>query len=204
MRKKLIDAAKKLFALKGLHGVSVSEIAERAGVSAAMINHHFGGKTGLYRDCVAGFGAARLAALERLISPPKSKQEFEIRLGLIVREMVELHMEDLDSVTILLRDANAAEHWGADVEQSVYQFSMMLGRFFAMAQDQDLLRPSINPITPAATIYLSLAGLLQVDAHRERVSGLSLRDPDYRETVIAQLLDLVLHGILAHEPQDVV
>src|SRR5204863_9753622 len=81
---RLLQAAKKLFARTGLHGVSVSEIARESGVSAAMINHHFGGKEGLYRACVAGFGEAQLAALTRLVLAANTHEELAVRLQLIV------------------------------------------------------------------------------------------------------------------------
>jgi len=196
-RASLIEAAKHLFARRGLHGVSVAEIAAEAGVSTAMINHHFGGKEALYRACVAGFGAARLAALERLIVIPRTREELELRLSQIVTELLELHMEDLDMVAILLRDANAAEHWGPEVERGVYRFSPTLARFFAGAQEHGLLRADVDPQVPAALLYLTLSGLLQVDAHRERVTGATLRDPMYRRALVAKLIDVVLRGALA-------
>jgi AcrR family transcriptional regulator len=41
------------FAESGFDSVSVRAIAARAGVNAAMINHYFGGKAGLFREVVA-------------------------------------------------------------------------------------------------------------------------------------------------------
>jgi len=195
-RSRLIEAAKKLFARAGLHGVSVNEIATEAGVSAAMINHHFGGKEGLYRACVEGFGVARLRALDPLLVAPTNATELEVRLDMLVTQMLELHLDDPDAVAILLRDANAAEHWGADVERTVYEFTQKLATFFALAQGRGLLRETVDPLTPAATLYLSLAGLLQVDAHRARVTGISLRDPKQRREVVIRLVDVVLRGVL--------
>ncbi len=49
-RFRLLEEAQKLFALKGLFGVSVREIAKSAGVNAAMISYYFGGKERLYRE----------------------------------------------------------------------------------------------------------------------------------------------------------
>jgi AcrR family transcriptional regulator len=195
-RSRLIAAAKKLFARSGLHGVAVSEIANEAGVSAAMINHHFGGKEGLYRACIEGFGVARLRALDPLLVAPANAAEFEVRLDVLVTQMLELHLEDPDLVAILLRDANAAEHWGPDVERTIYEFTLKLATFFAMAQECGVLRAEVDPLTPAAVIYLSLSGLLQVDAHRSRVTGMSVRNPKERREIVKRLVDLVLRGVL--------
>ena len=44
----LLTAATQLFAARGFDGVSVEQIAQRAGVTKALINYHFGGKHKLY------------------------------------------------------------------------------------------------------------------------------------------------------------
>ena len=44
----LLDAARAVFAERGYDGATVRAIAERAGVDAAMVNHWFGGKEGLF------------------------------------------------------------------------------------------------------------------------------------------------------------
>jgi AcrR family transcriptional regulator len=195
-KSRLLAAAKKLFARSGLHGVAVSEIAAEADVSAAMINHHFGGKEGLYRACIEGFGTTRLRALDPLLVAPATATEFEVRLEMLVSQMLELHLEDPDAVAILLRDANAAELWGPDVERMIYEFTIKLASFFAMAQQRGVLRADVDPLTPAGVIYLSLSGLLQVDAHRSRVTGISVRDPRERREIVKRLVDVVLRGVL--------
>ena len=52
-RSQSLTAATPLFALKGLHVVSVRELARSAGAKLAMISYHFGGKDGLYAAVVA-------------------------------------------------------------------------------------------------------------------------------------------------------
>jgi AcrR family transcriptional regulator len=47
-RARIVEAAGRLFSDRGYDGVSVRELARRAGVNAAAINYHFGGKEGLY------------------------------------------------------------------------------------------------------------------------------------------------------------
>ena len=46
-RQILLETAGKLFAQKGISGVTLTDIANHAGIDACMINHHFGGKDGL-------------------------------------------------------------------------------------------------------------------------------------------------------------
>jgi AcrR family transcriptional regulator len=47
-REQLLAAARAVFAERGYDGATVRMIAERAGVDAAMVNHWFGGKEGLF------------------------------------------------------------------------------------------------------------------------------------------------------------
>ena len=47
-RKSLLKAAGKIFAVKGFHQASLAEICDEAGVNAAAVNYHFGGKENLY------------------------------------------------------------------------------------------------------------------------------------------------------------
>jgi len=52
---KILTAAEKVFAEKGLKGARVKEIAELSGVNPAMINYYFGGKENLYRTVIENF-----------------------------------------------------------------------------------------------------------------------------------------------------
>ncbi|MPY78897.1 MAG: TetR family transcriptional regulator [Actinophytocola sp.] len=51
-RTALIDAARTVFSESGYDGATVRGIAQRAGVDAAMVNHWFGGKEGLFAEAV--------------------------------------------------------------------------------------------------------------------------------------------------------
>ncbi|HLU59538.1 MAG TPA: TetR family transcriptional regulator [Pseudonocardia sp.] len=65
-RAALLDAARAVFAERGYDGATVRAIAERAGVDAAMVNHWFGGKEGLFvaaLDLPADPGAVLAEAL---------------------------------------------------------------------------------------------------------------------------------------------
>jgi len=52
---KILMAAEKVFAEKGLKGARVKEIADLSGVNAALINYYFGSKENLYRRVIENF-----------------------------------------------------------------------------------------------------------------------------------------------------
>jgi AcrR family transcriptional regulator len=70
-RQRLLDAAERLFAQRGFHGVSIRDITGAAGVDVALANYHFGSKQGLLEavfDRRAGeLNADRLAQLDALL-----------------------------------------------------------------------------------------------------------------------------------------
>lgn len=59
-RQAILDAAAERYAAAGFSQVTVAEVAERAGASAALVFHYFGNKAGLYAAVIE----AQLAALD--------------------------------------------------------------------------------------------------------------------------------------------
>ncbi len=53
-RERIVDVAEKLFAERGLGGVGLAEVAERAGLGKASLFHHFPTKAHLYGAVMAG------------------------------------------------------------------------------------------------------------------------------------------------------
>ncbi|MEE2789172.1 MAG: TetR/AcrR family transcriptional regulator [Myxococcota bacterium] len=51
-RRRIREAASDLFAIHGISGASIREIARVAQVNPAMVSHYFGGKAGLYEACI--------------------------------------------------------------------------------------------------------------------------------------------------------
>ncbi|RMH03276.1 MAG: TetR/AcrR family transcriptional regulator [Planctomycetota bacterium] len=67
---RILDAAERLFADRGIAATSLREITREAGVNLAAVNYHFGSKDGLIRELVrrrfSAVNEARLEALARL------------------------------------------------------------------------------------------------------------------------------------------
>jgi AcrR family transcriptional regulator len=68
-QKKILDAAERLFANKGIDAVSLREINAAAGVSPSVLHYHFGGRDALINALLERrfpvLGAARAAMLDR-------------------------------------------------------------------------------------------------------------------------------------------
>lgn len=71
-RERILDAAEKLFAERGFHGVSVRDITGAAGVDVALASYHFGGKQGVLEAVIerraADLNDERLARLDAVLA----------------------------------------------------------------------------------------------------------------------------------------
>lgn len=76
-RERILDAAERLFARRGFHGVSIRDITGEAGVDVALANYHFGSKQGLLESVVErraeDLNAERLARLDALLATGRRK-----------------------------------------------------------------------------------------------------------------------------------
>jgi AcrR family transcriptional regulator len=66
----LLAAAREVFVEKGYDGATVRAIAAKAGVDAAMVNHWFGGKEGLFAQAVLQLPFDPAEILKRLLDGP--------------------------------------------------------------------------------------------------------------------------------------
>lgn len=74
----LVGVAAALFAEAGFHGVSMNEVAQRAGVSKPVLYDHFGSKEGLFAACTrrsAAVLAAEVAAAAQGRTDPRDQLE---------------------------------------------------------------------------------------------------------------------------------
>lgn len=60
-RRRLIEAATRLFADDGFRAVSTRDIARAAGVNPALINYHFGSKEGIFEEVIRSSAAEHVA-----------------------------------------------------------------------------------------------------------------------------------------------
>ncbi|GAA0229931.1 TetR family transcriptional regulator [Saccharothrix mutabilis subsp. mutabilis] len=67
----LLAAAREVFMQRGYEGATVRSIAARAGVDAAMVNHWFGGKEGLFAKAVLQLPVDPNTLVDHLLSGPR-------------------------------------------------------------------------------------------------------------------------------------
>jgi AcrR family transcriptional regulator len=137
-RKRVIIAAEKLFASRGVEGVSIRDITQAAGVNLAAINYHFGTKYGLAAEVFTHFigplNERRLELLDAVENdagrkPPK----LEAVLEAMFRPAVERGFDHKrDSETFLRLTGRCLGEPNAEIEQLVRaHFEKLIRRFDA-------------------------------------------------------------------------
>ena len=83
---KLLVAASELMIERSSIDVSLSDIAQKSGVNAALVKYHFGNKDGLFLALLARDAASEVANLEYLLAQPISPTEkLKLHIAGIIR-----------------------------------------------------------------------------------------------------------------------
>jgi TetR/AcrR family transcriptional regulator len=154
-RTKLLAAARREFAGKGLAGARVDEIAERAGVNKQLVYHYFGDKDALYL-AVLEWVYEEIRAHERKLNPEGLPPEQAIR-KLIVSSFD--HLASHPDFILLLNDENrgGARHvrGSRKIEAMHSPLVSMVSTILKQGVRAGTFRKGINPVQ----LYISIAGL---------------------------------------------
>jgi AcrR family transcriptional regulator len=153
-RKSLLSAAAELFAARGFDGVSVAEVARRAGANKALINYHFGGKLQLYRTIVREMFVELLSRVEPLRTDPRPPDQVLREFIAIVGDSTNRRRPHLSRM--MLREVIAG---GPHLDQEVFVYPM---RVFAVVREiieRGVRETVFRPVDPIMT-HMSLVGSL--------------------------------------------
>ena len=92
----IIDAAKRLFAQNGFHGVSIGEIVKEVGVSPAILYRHFNSKDELYEAVLHEFSCTRESYVDAVVVDDTSFES-------VLRSMTKVFVDSIASHPDLLK-----------------------------------------------------------------------------------------------------
>jgi AcrR family transcriptional regulator len=184
-------AALERFAVDGFAGTSIRTIAKDAGVSPALVLHHFGSKEGLRSACdqyVHDFleGAFAQAASAGPGTAAEGLPDFTA-LGPVIHYLLRQATDQSDRAVELVADLIRVT---AEATQRMTQAGYV--------------RPGPDPDMRAAVLVCTRLGALMLSPAIERTTGSSVTEPPGLDRLMAASIDLLQHGLFtegALEPQ---
>src|SRR5712672_3245595 len=194
-RRKLLTAARREFASRGLAGARVDDIAGRAGVNKQLVYHYFGDKDALY-----------LAVLEWVYEEIRA-QERKLNLeGLppdqAIKRLIEASFDHLAAhpdFIVLLNDENCggARHvrGSRKLEAMHSPLVSMVSTILSEGVRAGVFRRGINPVH----LYISIAGLsyfyFSNTPTLSAIFGKNLSSPAARRARRKHVVDLVMQSL---------
>lgn len=198
---RILDAAIDLFGEHGFSGTSLKTIAQRAGVSAPLVIHHFGSKAGLRKACDARVAElfhqfkSESIARSQPVLPRNYVMEAIHASGPLIRYLLQAFLAGGEEIDALMDRL---------VEDSL--------EYTAEAERIGLVHPSENPRNRAVVMLLQSFGALMLHKQMKRLLGASpVEDPPedlapYMSAVLElytrPVLNAEVYGELAEQLRD--
>jgi len=193
-RDAILAAVTPVFAAKGLHGATSSELAAAAGVSEALLYRHFTTKTGLYQAVGKQNAAARPLRpdMARLLAMPPSTARLVMGVHYLIDHLVQ---DAADQMPRLFAQSLLGD--GAFARQVQVQFSADLLPFFqasiaAAGKAGDLRKDSdANADLAVWLVHHFAMGLTLLSLPSAPLTGPGAS----REAVVAEAVRFALRGL---------
>ncbi len=185
-REQLLDIGRKVFAERGLDGVSIEEIAARAGVSKPVVYEHFGGKEGLYAVVVDREVERFLAMATDLLQGEDTMAKFEVAAVGLLRYIE----DDSDGFRILVRDSHPASGSGT-LGSLISDIASQVEYILADVLQARGYDPKLAPMYAQMLVgMVTFAGQWWLDARKPRI-----------EEMAAHLVNLAWNGMSHLDPK---
>lgn len=194
VREALLKSGKKIFAQKGLTGTSIRDIATSANVNSSMISYYFGGKEGLYKECLRTIGDSRLQFAREILKKANSRVEFQLKLRLFIEHLFSIYLEDIDAGLIIVREYDRTHSPAEAVfKQTFLKMFELLIEYFKEGQKKKFLCPRRDPFTVATLFLGCLTSQMRLNHIKEKVYKRGLFHQKDRDLIINHILELFIH-----------
>lgn len=191
-RRRILDAAVRVFARKGFHGSRVSDIAEEAGVAHGLLYHYFSSKDELLETIFREEWADLLGEIDAIEQSDASARE---QLQRVASRLLGSWQHHPDVVRVLVREIARSGEVQARIGELVKPIEA-IQRIIARGQQTGEFRQDFDHRT---------AGILFYGGIEELLSGWVLGQLPDREEIVVQaertLVDIFCAGFLAGAEQ---
>lgn len=148
-RERLIVAAIRLFAERGLEGVSTRDLVKEAGVNISLISYYFGGKEGLYLKTIEEFAEKAVTDVSALFSGVNeqslTKDDYVRLMGQFIDQVVKYKFFHPHMSQILMREMLQGMPYAKAVFEKVFNsLAEQVMQFMSLAQKKGIVRSDVN------------------------------------------------------------
>ena len=187
----LLDAAREVFALRGFRGARTKEIADKAGVSEALLYRHFGSKAGLFEEAILEpVNSFVREFFERWRTEWDQTRPFHETVGAFMEGMYDLMREHRSAVLALLAAQAFEDETGEADHRPLFG---ILGDLEEIASVETKSR-HFDP-DPALTTRVAVTLAVAMGLLEDFLFGPSDSPNVNREAIITEMTMMVATGI---------
>ncbi len=201
---KLLHAASKLFAEKGLEGTSTRDISKESGMNLSLISYYYGGKEGLYAAVIREFSTQ---ARDRIFNFLEKFEKIELdkeSLKDVVLGLVDIFIDLRDvnphAIKIFTREQLANMPYSKDVHDEIFHsIGEKLKGIIVRAQKKSLVNKKLNPDFFMCCLSESVFGyllMLDCEATSGEVKQVCYDIPAQKDEFKKQIGLIFIEGIL--------
>ena len=190
LRNRLMLTATRLFAERGLNGVSIRELSTAAGVSISMISYYFGGKEGLYSSVLQ----EQFASFDQIEEIVAAGSESLATIEAYIRWIIVRHRSNPYLLRFYTSElTNPTQFFPVIVQPAIGKVIGILVEIIEEGIAGNSFRKDLNPVDTV----LAMAGMvnyyfLSMLATQELVD----HSPERDEELIRHYMDIFTKGIL--------
>jgi AcrR family transcriptional regulator len=155
-RRRILDAAVRVFARRGFHASRVGDIAEEAGVAHGLLYHYFASKDEVLETVFRENWAELLARFEQVEA---SDEPADDKLRGIVKILLRTWRNDPDLVTVMVREVGRSAHLASQIEDIGKGFAV-IERVIGQGQAEGVFRAELDPRLASWVVYGGLEEIL--------------------------------------------
>ena len=184
IKKRILLAAKKLFAVQGFEGTTVRQICEEAGVNIALVSYHFGGKENLFGALFEVFFPNDRISSVDVNMPPLDG------VKLIIREVTAYRQANPELISIVQQEIVMNSPRIQKIREHIMPMWRLLRKWIAEGREQGLFR-----FRSLDNAFMSVAGTLLFHRNQEYWQVIQEEEEPDLQTMIDDLTDFILHGL---------
>lgn len=192
----IVKAANHYFSTKGYDATSVREISEMAQVNVASISYYFGSKQGLFEFMIQDFASNKLAIVVSNLEPPKSLEEFRVRLTMFMKQFLMLSLNEKDSCRVMNKNLEVFARSSPKLfEETFKAIHLKFVVFVESAQRTKIIKSNVRSEMVTQILFGGLIDFVRGNEIRKALGGVDAEDPKTFETYINTVIDGFLNGM---------